>query len=514
MPPEPAEPTFGLLNYMILFAYLAVMVGIGLRLSGKQKTTEDYFLAGRKMPWVVVALSMFASLTSAITYMGVPGTVFRENTSFVIGAVVSPILAPFLVILFYPFYRRLKVTTTYEYIDRRYGRQARGAVSGLFVLARLGWLGTVIYVPALALSVVTGINIYIAIALMGILATAYTVMGGLSAVLWTDVIQFMVLIGGAILVAVTLTLKVPGGIAGIFTIADQYNHLGLAEWDLDLFRMSAPIVLVSFFLSYMQDYGTDQVTVQRLLAVKTFRGMVKSVFFNSMCDFFVLLLLCFVGLGLFAYFQTYPAALPERFADPGTKNQILPYYIMHALPQGLSGLIITGIFAAAMSSMDSGINSLSTVLVNDFIKPLRPTMGDERSNVMLARVLTLAVGAFATGVSFVVSQIEDILQASSTFLSLFAGPILALFLLGILTRRTNFWGWLVGTAVAIPATLWFQNHEFLVNGVPTKVHWTYYFPFAFGIALIVGLVASLVIGGPKADPKLTLWGRSKLAQID
>ena len=153
--------TFGLLNYAVLVGYLTVMVVIGLRFSGKQKTTEDYFLAGRRMPWLVVGMSMFASLTSAISYMGIPGTAYNENASFIVLGLSSILVSPILVVVFYPFYRHLNVTTSYEYVLRRYGKLAHYSVSGLFLLARLGWLGTVIYAPALALSVVTDIPLWV-----------------------------------------------------------------------------------------------------------------------------------------------------------------------------------------------------------------------------------------------------------------------------------------------------------------------------------------------------------------
>ena len=230
--------------------------------------------------------------------------------------------------------------------------------------------------------------------------------------------------------------------------------------------------------------------------------MVKSVFFNSFIDFFVLILLTFIGLGLFVYFQQHPEALA-----PGIeRNQILPFYIMAVLPQGVSGLIITGIFAAAMSSMDSGINSVTTVVVNDFIKPLRKRKGDDRSDVRLARICTLVLGTFATLVSFVVAYIEDILQASQTFLGLFSGPVLALFLLGILTRRANFRGWLIATLLALSGTLGVQ--------IFTEVHWVWYFLISFTVATSGGFLFSLVLKGPKADRTLTLWGRSQLGHLE
>ncbi len=293
-----------------------------------------------------------------------------------------------------------------------------------------------------------------------------------------------------------------GGIGGILVFGSQAGRVQLANWTPSLYELSAPVILVSYFFQYMQDYGTDQVTVQRLLAVKTFRGMVKSVFFNSFIDFFIIVLLTFIGLALFVYFQQHPEALA-----PGIeRNQILPFYIMAVLPQGVSGLVITGIFAAAMSSMDSGINSVTTVVVNDFIKPLRKQKRDDRSDVRLARKVTLVLGTFATLVSFVVAYIEDILQASQTFLGLFSGPVLALFLLGILTRRANFRGWLIATVLALSITLWVQ--------IFTEVHWVWYFLISFTVSTSGGFLFSLLFEEERADRKLTLWGRSELGLLE
>jgi len=311
-------PGFGTLNYVILFAYLAAMLGIGCLFAPKQKTTEDYFLAGRRMPWLLVGMSMFASVTSAITFMGTPGIAYKENISLMMAAFVSPIVAPFLIFVFYPFYRALNVTTSYEYILHRFGQPARFTVSGLFLLSRLGWLGVVLYAPALTLSVVTGINLSVGILLMGILATGYTALGGLSAVLWTDLVQFMILVAGAVWVAVSLCLSVPGGVSGILEIARQTDHLHILDWRFNLDEMTGIAVAVSYFFQLMQDYGTDQVTVQRLMAVRTFRGVVKAIIFNSLADLLIIGLLLFVGLGLFAFYfhscwECWPRWLPSTW---------------------------------------------------------------------------------------------------------------------------------------------------------------------------------------------------------
>ncbi|MBU0677233.1 MAG: sodium/solute symporter [Verrucomicrobia bacterium] len=493
--------SLSILNILIYGIYLSGMLVIGLYFAGKQNTTEDYFLAGRSMPWLPVAMSMYASLTSAVTYMGLPGIAYRSNVTLLVVCIVSPLLAPCLIFLFYPFYRRLRVTTSYEYIDRRFGSTARRVVAGLFLLARLGWLGTVIFAPALALSTVTGIPLAASILVMGVLATVYTVLGGMSAVLWTDVVQFVILIGGAVWVACLLVMRVPGGFMGIIRIASQADHIQL-NTSVSLYEMTAIVVGVSFFLQMMQDYGTDQVTVQRLLAVRSYKGMIKAVLFNAGTDCFIIATLMFIGLGLFSFYQVNPAALAGDISG----DQIFPHFIITQLPNGVSGLLVAAIFAAAMSSMDSGINSMSTVLVNDFIRPLRKKAHEDHSDVTLARILTLVLGVFSTAMAFYVSSLEGIIEAFATFMSLFNAPVLALFLLGILWRKSSFAGWGIGAVLSVAGTYWLQNH--------TEVSWVYYFPFSFIISLVGGALGSVVLPGREGASDLVIWTRAAMNQTD
>lgn len=452
---------FSLSNLAVLLVYLAVMVWIGLRFAGRQKSGTDFFLAGRNMPWLAVAMSMYASLTSAVTYMGLPGLAYKSNVTLLAVAVVSPLLAPILIFVFYPVYRRLNITTSYEYIGIRFGSAARKTAAALFLLARLGWMATVIYAPAMALSIATGLPLLASLLLMGVLATLYTVAGGLAAVLWTDVVQFVMLIGGALFVAAVLCLKHPDGAAGILSFAHAHDHLQL-DGSVSLWRMTLTGVAISFFFQMMQDYGTDQVTVQRLLATKTKRGMAKAISFNAGVDFCIISLLLFIGLGLFAYYDLNPALLPEHISG----DKIFPYFITTALPDGLSGLLIAAIFAAAMSSMDSGINSMATVVVTDFL-------GEGDRPVHRARIVTAALGVLATGLSillFFVGKAEGIIETFATFMGLFSAPVLALFLLGLLTRRGSFNAWLPAALLGIGGTAWLQT---------TDVSWIWYFPFGF-----------------------------------
>ncbi|MCB1194800.1 sodium/solute symporter [bacterium] len=468
---------FSILNYGIISIYLGAMMAIGIWFAGRQKTGEDYFLAGRRMPWITVAMSMFASLTSAVTFMGLPGLAFKSNVTLAAVCIISPLLAPFLIFVMYPVYRRLNVTTSYEYIGNRFGNAPRLTVSALFLMARLGWLATVIYAPALALSVAAGISLPVCIVLMGGLATAYTALGGLSAVLWTDVVQFVFLVGGAVWIVCSLALRVSGGAAEIFSIASSTGHIAF-DWSVDLYKMTLVSVSISFFFQMMQDYGTDQVTVQRLMAVRTRRGMFKAILFNAGTDSIVIALLLFIGIGLFAFFYQNPQALPNGLPS----DRILPYYIIHNLPDGISGLLIAAIFAAAMSSMDSGIHSMSTVIVHDFIHTLNPQTAHSSRDVVLARVLTVTLGITATTGAFYVSRLEGIVEAFAQFMSLFNAPVLALFLLGMLSRTARFSGWCCGAACAVGITFYIQHY--------TELHWTYYFPVSLGVSWSIGYLSS------------------------
>ncbi|MDZ8118992.1 sodium:solute symporter family transporter [Pontiella agarivorans] len=477
---------FGTLNYLVLLLYLAGMIGIGIHFSRRQENSEMFFLGGRKLPWLAVAMSMYASLTSAVTYIGLPGTAYAENISLIIVSFMSPIVAPFILLIFYPLYHRLRVTTSYEYILKRFGAPAKYAVASLFLLARLGWLGTVVYAPAMAMSTVTGIPLWICICMMGLLATVYTALGGLAAVVWTDAIQFIILIGGAVWVSISLIQGVEGGAGAIIALAGETGRLDIGDWKINLFSMTGPAVAISFFFQLMQDYGTDQITVQRLMATGSLKKTVKSVAFNACTDFFIIGLLMFIGLGLFAFFQN--TELPAGI----TPDKTMPYYIIHYLPQGISGLLITAVFAAAMSSMDSGINSIATVLISDFTHGVK-------NEVRLARQLTLALGLLATALAFYVSTIGGILKAFFSFMGMFSAPVLALFLMGALTQKGNFKGWLIGLGASIAVSIWIQKF--------TPVHELYYFPASFFVSFSIGLIASRFFQPPEVPSGLTVWKR-------
>ncbi|NCC50350.1 MAG: hypothetical protein EOM20_03955 [Spartobacteria bacterium] len=484
---------FGVLNYLVLSAYIAGMLAVGVYFAGRQHTLRDYVLGGRRLPWLAVGMSMYASVTSAMTFMGLPGMAYGQNVSLIVVCLMSPLVAPVLIFVIYPLYRKLNLTTSYEYIALRFGRRARVAVAGFFVLARLSWLATVIYAPALALHVTTGVPQAVAIVIIGLLATAYCALGGLSAVVWTDVPQFIIMIGGAVWIAVLLGGMAPGGVPGILREGQLADKLMIFDWTLHPGKMTALAVALAYAFILVQDYGIDQVSVQRLLAVKTNRGVTQAILFNAVVDFFIIGLLLLIGLGLFVYYQAHPGQLPADI----TPDRVLPWFILHQLPVGLSGLMIAALFAAAMSSVDSGLNSLSTVILNDMARPLlRRHATDAEYTVRAARLLTTGLGLFATLVAlFVFQHIGGIIKAFYTFMGLFSAPVLALFVLGMATRRANFAGWIVAATLSVIATLYIQRVELL--------HEIYYFPLSTLYTMALGYLFSRLLPAGASDPAYT-----------
>ncbi len=489
------------MNYLVLVGYFGVVVGLALALSGKQEDTGAYFLASRRMPWLAVSLSVVASVLSAITYLGAPAVAYSENAALVVGLPAALLAAPLVIWLFFPIYRRFKVTSIYEYVGLRFGNHARFAASFFSILQILGWMGIALHAPALALSTVTGLNLWSAIIVMGVVATAYTALGGMAAVIWTDVVQFLVLAFGAVLITFSLVERVPGGMGQIMELASANDKLPLLDLSFSFSEINGLTVVVCYFVVAFGQYGTSQVPVQRLLSIKTFGGLVKAFILDHVLEIILLGLLFFIGLGLFAYFSLFPELLAEGISG----DKILPFYIIHALPAGFSGLIIAAIFAAAMSTVDSGIHSMSTLILVDFIQPLRKNALGSLRSLQVARGLTVALGILAIISGLLVSRIQGILKAVSMVGGYVASPVTALFLLGILTRRGHFGGWLIGTClITFPLEVYIQNF--------TDTHWVFYGPLGTVICLAVSYPFSLILARAlhlePANREYTLWRRS------
>ncbi len=313
---------FSIPDYAALAVYLVLVVAIGLWVGRGQKDTKEYFLASRSMGWFAVGISTLASLYSAITYMGAPAEYFTYGLPMASQTLSIVLVVPVVMYVFMPFYHRLQVYTAYEYLEQRFDLSVRTLASGLFVVWRILWMATATYVPALVLHTVTGMPMLETILGVGIAATLYTVAGGMRAVIWTDVCQFFILVGGSVL-AVWLIGRDAGGMVDAWRIAEQGGRTKLFDWSLDpTIRVTTWGAVMSSLVGHIGMYGADQVSVQRYLTAKSLPVMQKSFVLNMCAGLLMKGFIIAIGLGLFAFYATNPEQLPASIQG----DRVFPYF--------------------------------------------------------------------------------------------------------------------------------------------------------------------------------------------
>jgi solute:Na+ symporter, SSS family len=439
---------FGWANWLTLSAYLAVVAAIGGYFARREKGTEDYFLGGRRVPWWAVGLSIFGTQLSAITYLAIPAKTYAADWTYLVINFGIVAIAPLVVFVFLPLFRRPNVTTAYEYLGIRFGGSLRVFGSLSYSVLQLGRLGVVLLLPSLALSAVTGANVYLCIAIMGVLSTAYTVAGGIEAVVWTDVLQVVVLLGGALLAIGLMVAGVEGGLTTIVAEAAAEGKLTLARWDWDLTTDSFLVILLAAVFTTFVPYTSDQAVVQRYLSTPTARQAAQAVWTNALLTIPASLLFFSVGTALYVFYRHHP----EWLGPLDQTDQIFPWFITHQMPRGLGGLVIAGVFAAAMSSLDSSIHAVATTLTSDLYRPMRPGRG-EAHYLAVARWLTLAFGVLGTASSLVLATVSrgPLWDVFLAVVGLLGGTMAGLFALGAFTRRTSaIHAWL-GVAASVAA---------------------------------------------------------------
>ncbi|MEJ2701918.1 MAG: sodium:solute symporter [Sedimentisphaerales bacterium] len=422
-------------NWLVLGGYLVVLVAVGIYFTKREKSTEDFFLAGRRIPWWAAGLSIFGTQLSAITYLAMPARAYATDWSLLLLNVGILAIAPLVVYVYLPLFRKLNVTTAYEYLEKRFHVSIRILGSLSFITFQLGRMGIVILLPALALSAVTGMNVYLCIALIGVLSTLYTALGGMEAVIWTDVLQAVVLIGGA-LAAFAITIgALDGGWKEFASVAAANNKFTLVHpgwgWTGDTLFV---VVLGALFTNSLVPYTTDQAVIQRYLTTPSQKQAGKAIWINGILAVVAGVLFLAVGTALFAFYK----ANPSRLTNLEATDQIFAIFIWREMPAGLSGLVVAGIFAAAMSSLDSSIHSISTAITTDFVRRFKPALMP-RTYLAIARGLTITFGVIGTATAMLMAaaQVEYLWDFFLGIMGLFGGTLAGLFLLAILTKKVR-----------------------------------------------------------------------------
>ncbi|QQL44276.1 sodium:solute symporter family transporter [Sulfuriroseicoccus oceanibius] len=446
----PPIPDFGWINWSVVAIYLLGMVGVGYWFMKREaaSSTEAYFRGGQKIPWWVAGLSIFATMLSALTFMGIPARAYQTDITWYIGQLPILLVAPLVAFCYLPFFRRLNITSAYEYLEKRFGLGVRVFASLSFILFHIGRIAIVLYLPALAVSGVTGIPVTTAIIVISVLCIIYTVMGGIEAVVWTDAIQAMVLIGGALLCFILVVFSLDGGMGELFTIAQAddklFSNLEWGSFDIKDGTAAVSVLFLAFTFNALVPYTSGQDVVQRYVTTSDEQAARKSLWTTMWMSVFGSLIFFGLGAAIYAFYKTHPDLLSPAMAKT---DSILPFYIVQQLPVGVSGLIIAAVFAAAQSTISSSLNSSATAYIKDFDSRLFRPGRDDKTYLRAAQFVVTGIGILGTIVAIIMakSDIESAFKTFNSIIGLTAGSLGGLFALGIFTRKAN------GTAALIAA---------------------------------------------------------------
>lgn len=474
--------SFGILNYSLLVIYLVLLVLLGIYFSFRQKTTDDYFKGGGRVPWWAAGLSVFGTALSAITFMAIPAKTYATDWSYFLYNMSVLLVTPFIIYLYIPFFRRLNVTTAYEYLEKRFNVIVRLFGSASFILFQLGRIAIVLYLPAIALNLVSGIDIYLCIITMGLLSLLYTMIGGIEAVIWTDVVQVFVLMGGTILSLIIIALGLDGDVFSLVTTASAYDKFNILDFRMSLVEPTFWVVLLGGFFANLVTYSSDQTMVQRYLTTETERGAARTAWTNAVLVIPASVLFFGTGTALYLYYVQHPQKL-DPFAQD--LDGIFPWYIVNSLPDGVSGILIAGLFSAAMSSLSSSMNSAATAFTSDFYQ--RFSRRGDGASLRIAKWSTFVIGLAGTlfALWMSTSNIASLWDHFSKLLGLFTGGLGGLFLLGIMSRKANGTGAIIGLVASSFIQYFVATY--------TDLHLFLYAAVGLISCVVIGHVASLVI---------------------
>jgi SSS family solute:Na+ symporter len=431
------------LDAAIVFVYLAALAGVGVYFSRREQSTDTFLVAARRMTWLPVGLSLMAALNSGVDYLTQPSATIQYGLVLLVGTLSWLAIYPWVARVVFPFYHRLHFYSVYEYLEARFDVRVRTLAAFIFILWRLGWMATALYVPCLAIHAVTGgaIDLTTMIVTLGVIVTMYTMLGGIQAVIWNDLVQFFVMFGGLAATVLIVTASVPGGVPQIWELAETTGRTALWVPVDNVFTqpMTVPALLFALIVGRMAQYTSDQVMVQRLQTTRTVTDARQAFVVNAAGDALWMVGLSAVGLALFGYFQFQPAPVGL------SSDRMLPYFMASEFPAGAVGLVIAAILAASLSSIDSAIHACSSVLVVDVYDRLLVTSkGGAARSVKVLRVATVLVGAAGTTLACNVASIGSLIEIANKMINSFSGPLFGIFIVAMFSHRATSVGALVG----------------------------------------------------------------------
>ena len=423
-----------ILDYIVFFLFVGGVALFGCSFYFRSRKGAAAFTAAEgSLPTWVVGMSIFATFVSSISFLGLPGDAYKGNWNPFVFSLSIPIATWLAAKVFIPLYRNVNSVSAYHYLELRFGYWARCYAAICYLLTQLARVGSILLLLALPLHTMFGWDVATIIVCTGIATLVYTLLGGIAAVVWTDAIQGIILIVGAVACALLLTFSMPEGPGQLFEIASAHGKFSLGSFGTSLTEPTFWVVLIYGLFVNMQNYGIDQNYVQRYMTTKSTAEAVKSTLFGGLLYIPVSLVFVYIGTALFAYYTARPDLLPAGTAA----DKVFPYFIVHGLPTGVTGLVIASLFSAGMSTVATSINSSATIVLTDFVKRLSKRDISDRKSMTVLYAASFAVGAIGIVVGLLMMKVDGVLDAWWKLASIFSGGMLGLFLLGLVCRNVK-----------------------------------------------------------------------------
>ncbi|WP_437227492.1 sodium:solute symporter family transporter [Planctomicrobium sp. SH661] len=480
----PVESGLKGFDFIAIAAYLLVTFGIALWFGRKQHSTDDFFVGGRNVPWFAVGLSILATLFSTLTYLGTPGEVIKHGIGLFSGYLAIPLSALVITRLWIPFYMRLGLTSAYEYLELRFSYSIRAIGASLFLLLRLGWMSMVVFAASMALDRVKGPDLtflpgpdlYWWILVVGVVAAVYTSIGGIQAMIWTDVLQCLLLLAGTLMViSAVMTAEGTGPLHWWRTVAvEQSSHTTppLFSWDLTV-RVTIITAMINRFFWDICTHGSDQVVLQRYFSTPTLRAAQRSYLISIGTDLLMVSLLTICGFALLVFYLGHPERLPQGWTLANSADRLFPHFLSSQLPPGCAGLVISAFLCDAIQTLEAGVNSVTAVVTTDLL-PRRNTETNGATSLRFVRILSIIIAIAVSMNAILIANLAShggltLIDLMPRFFNLFIGPLAATFMIGMFLPRCSSRSVLAAVAAGVCiAILWSWGKEiFGLSAGPT-----------------------------------------------
>ena len=480
-----------LLDIIVFFVLTLGNIILGASFFFRSRASDQFTSAGRSLPSWLVGLSIFATFVSSISFLALPGKAFASNWNAFVFSLSIPLASIMTIRFFIPLYRGINSISAYYYLETRFGPWARIYASICYILTQLMRTGAILMLLALPLNALFGWDIRAIIIITGLLVMIYSALGGITAVIWTDAIQAIILIAGAIVCALVLIFSLPEGPGQLFQIAAENHKFSLGSFGTSLKDSTFWVVLIYGFFINLQNYGIDQNYVQRYMTTGTDREAKVSAWFGSLLYIPVSMIFFFIGTALFAYYQTHPGLLPQELTLPGTSDKVFPYFIATGLPAGVTGLLIASIFAAGMSTVSTSLNSTATIILTDYYKRYFRKDADEKSSMKVLYLSSTITGVLGIVIALMLVGVESALDAWWSLASIFSGGMLGLFLLGFISKRAGNAEAAVGVIIGVVVIVWMSLSPVVLTSGQALAFRS---PFHTNLTIVFGTLTIFLVG--------------------